>query len=181
MSFFEEERHHMSNQIASGQTEICGMADEDWPAVKRIYEEGLATGLATFETTAPSWDVWNSSHLSFARFVARSSADGEILGWAALAPVSARLVYAGVAEVSIYIDGGARGRGIGRNLLTRLIAESEKHGIWTLQASIFPENRASLILHERCGFRGVGRRVRIAQLKGEWRDTILVERRSTGC
>jgi L-amino acid N-acyltransferase YncA len=160
------------------ETQIRFMTPKDWEAVRQIYLEGIATGQATFEIESPSWDVWNSRHLPFARLIACNAFDDEVAGWAALAPVSTRPVYAGVAEVSIYVASAARRRGIGQRLLTSLIAESEKNGIWTLQASIFPENRASLTLHRKCGFRRVGKRVRIAQLGGVWRDTILIERRS---
>lgn len=152
------------------------MRDEDWPAVRRIYLEGIATGLATFETEAPEWERWNADHLEACRIVARS--DGEVIGWAALSPVSKRRVYRGVAEVSVYLAAKARGRGVGRALLEALIIASEREGIWTLQASIFPENEASLRLHLGCGFREVGRRERIGELDGRWRDTLLLERRS---
>lgn len=148
----------------------------DWPAVRDIYLEGIASGNATFETEAPSWEQWNKSHLSFARLVARDA--GTVLGWAALSPVSGREAYSGVAEVSVYVGAASLGRGIGRLLLEALVRESESHGIWTLQAGIFPENTASIVLHERCGFREVGRRERIGKLKGRWRDTVLLERRS---
>lgn len=155
---------------------IDQMRDGDWEQVRAIYLEGIHTGDATFETEAPSWERWDESHLSFARLVLRE--DAAVLGWAALSPVSKREVYRGVAEVTVYVAEAARGRGIGRALLEALIAESERNGIWTLQASIFPENTASLELHRRCGFREVGRRERIAQLHGIWRDTLLFERRS---
>jgi phosphinothricin acetyltransferase len=157
--------------------EIGPMRDEDWAAVLAIYLEGIATRNATFETQAPSWEKWNVGHLKECRLVARN--DEAIIGWAALSPVSSRRVYAGVTEVSVYVTDKAKGKGIGRALLEKLIEESEGRGIWTLQASIFPENQASIKLHERCGFRVVGRRERIAQLDGQWRDTILLERRST--
>lgn len=150
---------------------------EDWPAVRAIYSEGIATGNATFEQTAPEWEKWDASHLPDARIVARSGA-GDVLGWAALSGVSSRCVYAGVAEVSLYIAERARGRGLGRQLMARLIAESEAQGIWTLQAGIFPENAASIALHERAGFRIVGRRERLGQMNGRWRDVVLMERRS---
>lgn len=152
------------------------MAPQDWPAVRAIYLEGIATGNATFETAAPDWPEWDARHLPHCRFVARER--GEIVGWAALSAVSSRPVYRGVAEVSIYIAERARGRGIGRTLLHALIAASERHGIWTLQAGIFPENIASVELHSRAGFRLVGTRERIARRNGQWRDTILLERRS---
>jgi L-amino acid N-acyltransferase YncA len=156
---------------------ITKLLAEHWPAVKAIYEEGIATGNATFQTVAPEWVVWNEAHLQHSRLVALSE-PVLILGWAALSPVSSRPVYAGVAEVSVYITAGQRGRKIGEALLSALIAESERNGIWTLQASIFPENISSLRIHARCGFRQVGYRERIGQMHGVWRDTILVERRA---
>ncbi len=149
----------------------------DWERVRSIYLEGIKSGNATFETEAPTWERWDATHLSFARLVARA-ADGIIKGWGALSPVSTRRAYAGVAEVSVYVGGRHRGEGVGRALLDALVGASERHGIWTLQAGIFPENAASLALHRRCGFREVGRRERIAQLGGRWRDTVLLERRS---
>lgn len=153
---------------------------EDWPAVRAIYLQGIATGNATFEQTAPDWEKWDADHLPDARIVARfdGHGDGEVLGWAALSPVSGRCVYAGVAEVSIYVAERARGRRVGRQLMTRLIADSEAAGIWTLQAGIFPENVVSIALHDRAGFRIVGRRERIGQMNGRWRDVVLMERRS---
>jgi len=152
------------------------MSGGDWPCVKAIYLEGIAIGNATFETEAPSWEAWDTAHLQFARLVARQ---GEtIIGWAALSPMSQRCVYGGVAEVSVYVSMSKRGSGVGRKLLEALISESEKNGIWTLQAGIFPENTGSLALHKACGFREVGRRERIGKLHGVWRDTILLERRS---
>lgn len=152
------------------------MQASDWEQVRAIYLEGIRSGHATFETDAPSWEKWDEGHHQFARLVMR---EGEtILGWAALSPVSKRHVYRGVAEVTVYVSETARGKGIGRVLLEALIEESEKNGIWTLQASIFPENIASVQLHRRCGFREVGRRERIATLNGVWRDTLLFERRS---
>lgn len=147
-----------------------------WPEVRAVYLEGLATGEATFETEAPEWERWDASHLPACRLVALA---GEcVAGWAALSPVSARKVYAGVAEVSVYVGAGFRGRGVGRLLLEALVRASEAEGLWTLQASIFPENRASVALHKACGFREVGRRERIGRLGGLWRDTVLLERRS---
>ena len=152
------------------------MRANDWEQVRAIYVEGIRSGHATFETQAPSWERWDEAHLPFARLVLR---DGErVLGWAALSPVSKRKVYRGVAEVTVYVAEQARGQGIGRALLESLIAAAEANGIWTLQASIFPENTASCELHRRCGFREVGRRERIAMLSGVWRDTLLFERRS---
>ena len=147
-----------------------------WPAVRSIYLEGLAGGHATFETEAPDWPAWDAAHLPHCRLIARE--EDAVLGWAALAPVSRRAVYAGVAEVSVYVAARGRGKGIGRRLLEELIRRSETEGIWTLQASIFPENAASVRLHEACGFRQLGRRERIGRHHGVWRDTVLYERRS---
>ena len=161
----------------SGRHAIDALCPEDWERVRAIYDEGIATGHATFETAAPPWQTWDSDHLRQARFVAR---DGPaVLGWAALCPVSGRCVYAGVAEVSIYVAAAARNRGVGRDLLQALIRSSEAEGIWTLQAGVFPENVPSLALHRRCGFREVGRRERLGKLGGTWRDVILLERRSS--
>jgi phosphinothricin acetyltransferase len=152
------------------------MRREDWDAVARILAEGIATGQATFETEVPAWEAWDRSHLPAHRLVAAE--DGRVLGWAALAPVSPRPVYAGVAEVSVYVAADARGRGVGAALLDALVRSSEHVGIWTLQAGIFPENDASLRLHRSAGFRVVGRRERLGRLHGTWRDVLLVERRS---
>ncbi len=154
---------------------IDQMRANDWEQVREIYLEGIRSGNSTFETDAPSWEKWNEGHLPFGRLVMRD--EETVIGWAALSPVSKRDVYRGVAEVTVYVTESARGKGIGRRLLEALIAESEKNDIWTLQASIFPENTASVELHLRCGFREVGRRERIAMLRGVWRDTILFERR----
>jgi phosphinothricin acetyltransferase len=149
----------------------------DWPTVRAIYLDGIATGQATFETEAPSWEAWDTGHLPHSRLAAR--VDGVLVAWAALSPVSKRACYAGVAEVSAYVAAAHRGQGIGRKLLEAIIGESERHGIWTLQGATFPENVASLRLQQACGFRIVGRRERIGQLHGVWRDTVLTERRST--
>jgi phosphinothricin acetyltransferase len=154
---------------------IDQMTPNDWEQVRSIYLEGIRGGNATFETDAPSWEKWDEGHLSIGRLVMRDKE--QVVGWAALSPVSKRVVYRGVVEVTVYVAESARGKGIGRALLEALIAESEKNGIWTLQASIFPENTASIELHLRCGFREVGRRERIAMLNGVWRDTLLFERR----
>ena len=152
------------------------MIPADWEQVCAIYEEGIATGLGTFETNAPSWEEWNAARLPHSRLVAR---DQGVLGWAALSPVSKRACYTGVAEVGVYVAAVARGRGIGRALLDALIESSEAHGIWTLQGATIAENKASLALQAGCGFRVVGRRERIGKLAGVWRNTILTERRST--
>lgn len=152
------------------------MTADDWGAVREIYREGIATGNATFEKTVPDWEKWDAGHLPHCRLLARSG--DEALGWAALSAVSGRAVYAGVAEVSVYVAEPARGRGVGTLLLSTLVAASEENGIWTLQASIFPENSASMALHQRCGFRVVGTRERIGFMDGRWRDTVLLERRS---
>jgi L-amino acid N-acyltransferase YncA len=158
---------------------ITNLLAGHWPAVKAIYQEGIATGNATFQTAAPEWTAWDAAHLPHSRLVALCDPEPSlVVGWAALSPVSARAVYAGVAEVSVYIASGQRGRRIGEALLGTLITESERNGIWTLQAGIFPENIASLRIHARCGFRQVGYRERIGQMHGVWRDTVLVERRS---
>jgi L-amino acid N-acyltransferase YncA len=148
----------------------------DWDEVREIYLQGIAGGQATFETEAPSWESWDASHLAIARLVARE--DGRLIGWAALSPVSLRRAYAGVAETSVYVTQDRRAAGVGCQLLAALISESERNQISTLQAVMFPENEASVALHRACGFREVGRRERIGKLDGEWRDTILFERRS---
>jgi L-amino acid N-acyltransferase YncA len=152
------------------------MTAAHWPAVRAIYEEGIATGDATFETAAPAWADWDRGHLPGHRLVA--TRDGRVVGWAALSPVSDRCAYAGVAEASVYVAAAAAGRGVGRALLDRLVAGAEAAGIWTVQAGVFPENRASLALHRRCGFRTVGVRERLGRLDGRWRDVVLLERRS---
>jgi L-amino acid N-acyltransferase YncA len=155
---------------------IDEMLPADWPKVREIYLQGIAGGQATFETEAPSWERWDANHLGIARLLARD--DGKTIGWAALSPVSSRRVYVGVAETSVYVSREKRGTGAGRQLLERLISESEQNGIWTLQAVMFPENTASVVLHRACGFREVGRRERVSKLNGKWRDTVLLERRS---
>jgi phosphinothricin acetyltransferase len=156
--------------------EIRAMAREDWAAVEAIYAQGIATQLATFETSTPTWDEFDRGRLRDHRFVA---VDGErVLGWAALSPMSSRDCYAGVVEHSVYVRSDAHGRGIGRALMEALIHSADDAGVWTIQTSIFPENEASLALHEKLGFRAVGRRERIAQLGGVWRDTVFLERRA---
>ena len=149
----------------------------DWPSVARIYKEGLATGFASFETDVPDFDTWSAKKLNFCRLVITNNE--EILGWAALSPNSTRMVYKGVAEVSIYLSKKAQGKGLAQLLFKALITASEKNGIWSLQSSIFPENKSSIRLHEKMGFRYLGKRERIAKtLEGVWKDNLLYERRS---
>jgi L-amino acid N-acyltransferase YncA len=162
--------------LAEAPLELRELTKDDWPAVKAIYEQGIAGGNATFETEAPSWDEWDRTHLEGHRLVALQ--DSHIVGWAALSPVSERCVYQGVAENSVYVADSAQGRGVGRALLEKLVARSERDGIWTIQTGIFPENEASIELHKRCGFRVVGVRERMGQHHGVWRDVVLMERRS---
>jgi L-amino acid N-acyltransferase YncA len=154
------------------------MTAADWPAVARIYAAGIAGGDATFEQTVPSYEEWSAARLANPRLLARDES-GEVLGWAALSPTSARPVYRGVAEVSIYVDPAFARRGVGRVLLEALIEASERAGFWTLQAGVFPENLASIVLHERCGFELLGVSRRVGQMSdGRWRDVALYERRS---
>ena len=155
---------------------VRDMRSEDWPAVRAIYEEGIRSGNATFETEAPEWEAWHAAHPEF-RLVAER--DGTVVGWAAVSIVSDRCCYRGVGEVSVYVGERARGEGVGRALLEALVARSEAAGYWTLQAGIFPENEASLRLHHACGFRDIGVRERLGELGGVWRDVVLLERRST--
>ena len=156
--------------------EIKPLEPLHWNEVRRIYEEGLYTGNATFQTSAPEWDEWDKTHLQTGRLIAIENE--KIIGWAALTPVSGRCVYGGVAEISVYVSENARGKGVGKELLKSLIENSEANGFWTLQAGIFPENIASLKIHEATGFRIIGRREKIGKMNGHWRDTILLERRS---
>lgn len=155
---------------------IVALQSEHWPAVAAIYAEGIATGLATFETEVPAWEAWDAGHLPQHRLVALDG--GRVCGWAAVSPVSSRCVYGGVVEVSVYVAEAARGQGVGRALLDALIASTEAAGIWTIQAGVFPENAASMALHSACGFRIVGVRERLGRLDGIWRDVVLLERRS---
>jgi phosphinothricin acetyltransferase len=152
------------------------MTNADWPHVEEIYAEGIATGDATFETAPPSWEEFDAGRLRDHRLVAVEA--GKVVGWAALSPTSPRGCYAGVVEHSVYVAEPARGRGVGRALMEALVDGADAAGLWTIQTSIFPENAASVALHERVGFRVVGRRERIAKLDGVWRDTLLLERRS---
>lgn len=149
----------------------------DWKAIKAIYLEGIATGNATFQTTAPDWEIWDKNHLPSCRLVLENN--NTILGWAMLSPISNRCVYAGVAGVSVYVAQQVQGKGLGYMLLSQLIKDSEVNELWTLEAGIFPENIASINLHKRCGFREVGRRDKLGKLDGKWRDVLLLERRST--
>ena len=157
--------------------EIREMRNKDWPLVAQIYQEGMDTGYATFEKEVPLFPVWDTAHLKIGRLVA---ANGDnILGWAALSPVSSRCVYGGVAEVSVYIAQDNRGQGVGKLLMQQLIFESEKAGFWTLQSGIFPENKGSVELHLKMGFRFIGKRERIGKCENVWKDNLLFERRST--
>ncbi|WP_292008674.1 GNAT family N-acetyltransferase [Chryseobacterium sp.] len=156
--------------------EIITIDRKHFPQIAKIYQEGIDTGNATFETTVPSWEIWNKSKLSYCRLIV---VENEIvIGWAALSKVSERSVYEGVAELSIYIAENHRGKGIGKILMQKLVKESETKGIWTLQSAMFPENLATLSLHKTFGFRVIGYREKIGKLAGVWRDSILMERRS---
>jgi phosphinothricin acetyltransferase len=158
--------------------EIRRLRDTDWPAVRRIYAEGIASRNATFDAEPPSWEEFDADRLPDQRFVAVE--EGEVVGWIALSPTSTRECYAGVVEDSIYVAEHAQGRGIGRTLMQAVVESADAAGIWTIQASMLPENEVTVALHEKFGFRFVGRRDRIAKLDGEWRDTILLERRAPG-
>lgn len=156
--------------------QIISMTETHWPAVEQIYLAGIATGLATFETSSPGWDRWNTSHMNTHRFVALI--DDQIAGWIALSPTSDRCVYGGVGEVSIYIDPNHKRKGIGKALIAKVIESSEAEGIWTLHAAMFPQNEGSIALHTAMGFRQIGIREKIAKLNGKWHDNLLMERRS---
>ncbi|MBT8264299.1 MAG: GNAT family N-acetyltransferase [Muriicola sp.] len=155
---------------------LKAMAVEDWPSVAKIYQEGIATGFATFELEVPTYEQWDKAHLTSCRLVALHNQT--IVGWAALSPVSNRCVYGGVAEVSVYVAMAHRGKGLGEKLLDKLVQESEKAGLWTLQSGIFPENLGSIQIHKKTGFRLIGKRERIGKLHGEWKDNLIFERRS---
>ena len=161
---------------AAATTTVEGLRPDDWPEVARIYAEGIETGDATFEQSVPTWEEWDAAHLPRHRFVARHA--GAIVGWAAASGVSDRCVFGGVVESSVYVAGDHRGKGIGHALLEALIESTEASDIWTVQAGIFPENLASLAVHERAGFEVIGRRKRLGKLNGVWRDVLLLERRS---
>jgi phosphinothricin acetyltransferase len=153
------------------------MHPEDWPEVSRIYKEGIATGFATFEKEIPVYENWDKAHIKECRLI---SCEGHtITGWAALSPVSSRCVYGGIGEVSVYVSNDHRGKSIGKHLLLSLIDASEKAGYWTVQSGIFPENNASIKIHEQCGFRLIGRRERVGKLDGVWKDNLIFERRSS--
>jgi len=156
--------------------ELRDLRPDDWAEVARIFEEGIATGNATFETEVPSWEEWDRAHLAEHRFVAER--DGRVCGWIAAVPVSPRRCYAGVAELSVYVGEEARGQGVGAELLAAVVDSSERAGIWTLQTGVFPENTASLALLGRFGFRAIGTQERIGRLHDSWRDVVLLERRS---
>jgi L-amino acid N-acyltransferase YncA len=169
--------------VGVDQILLTALTAADWPAAARVYEAGIAGGNATFETEAPAWEEWSRTRGGYPALAARG-ADGELLGWAALGPISARAVYRGVGEVSIYVDPALARKGLGRTLLEGLIELSEREGFWALRAGIFPENLASVALHESCGFELVGVSRRIGQMHdGRWRDVLLYERRSpsVGC
>lgn len=162
----------MNNQLI-----IRPMAPTDWEAVARIYKEGIDTGFATFETEIPTYESWDSAHMDSCRLIAAKN--GAVAGWAALSPVSSRCVYGGIGEVSIYIDRDSRGKGVGRLLMEALIRASEAEGLWTIQSGIFPDNEGSIALHRKMGFRYIGKREKVGQLHGIWKDNLLFERRST--
>jgi phosphinothricin acetyltransferase len=159
-----------------GAVTVRDLRPDDWPAVRAIYEEGIRSGDATFETETPSWERWDAAHPEL-RIVAERK--GSVVGWAALSPASARHCYRGVGEVSVYVAEEARGARLGRTLLAELVGRSEQAGYWTLTAGVFPENEPSIRLHKACGFREVGVRERLGELRGLWRDVLLLERRST--
>jgi phosphinothricin acetyltransferase len=158
------------------RTTILALEREHWAGVAHVYDEGIATRNATFETEVPTWEAWDSSHLADHRFVALR--EGEVVGWAAVSPVSGRCCYAGVVESSVYVAEAARGQGVGRRLLKALIDSTEAAGIWTIEAGMFPENEGSIRLHEAVGFERVGTHKRLGKLDGVWRDVLMLERRS---
>lgn len=156
--------------------EFKPVTKENFPELLEIYSQGIATNIATFQNDLPIWKDWDNGHLNFCRISLYDN--DKMIGWTALSPVSSRCVYSGVAEVSVYVATDARGKGVGQILLNELIKQSEANGIWTLQSGIFAENRPSIKLHENCGFRIVGYREKIGKKNGDWKDNILMERRS---
>jgi phosphinothricin acetyltransferase len=168
----------MNDQRASSSCVIEPMAAADAGTVLAIYQAGLDTGQASFETRAPDWAAFDAARLADHRYVARERSTGQVLGWVAVSAVSSRCVYAGVVEHSVYVASGARGQGVGTALLRALIRSTERAGIWTIESGIFPENAASLRLHQSMGFRMVGTRERLGRHHGRWRDVVLLERRS---
>ena len=162
--------------LKKDKMEIRPMQAKDWQTVSKIYEEGIATGFASFETSTPTYEAWDSAHMASCRLVATEN--DKVFGWAALSPVSNRCVYGGVAEVSVYVGQESRGKGVGQLLIYALIKESETEGLWTLQSGIFPENEGSVVLHKKAGFRYIGKRERVGKLDGIWKDNLLFERRS---
>lgn len=159
-----------------GTLQIRKLTKEDWPEVDRIYQEGILTRNATFEKEVPSWDSWDSEHCEECRLVAETN--GKVIGWASVKPISIRHAYRGVAEVSVYISESSQGKGVGSKLMENLIQLSEQNGYWTLQAGIFPENKASITLHKKFEFKEIGVRERVGEMDGKWRDVLLMERRS---
>ena len=158
---------------------LLPMQSVDYPSVSRIFTQGIETGNATYDTSAAVWEDWDAKHLMHSRWVVKSANEGSVLGWAALSPVSSRVVFSGVAELSIYVDTDYLGKGMGNALMEAVVASSEENGIWMLQSGIFPENQASIGMHEKFGFRLVGRRERIGKMANDvWRDIVLLERRS---
>jgi L-amino acid N-acyltransferase YncA len=172
----ETTHYFMESLTLSNEVVLTALEKGHYLQVAKIYEAGIATGNATFESSAPAWETWDSTHLPFGRIAALANA--EVVGWAALTPVSGRCVYSGVAEVSVYVDPAYNGAGLGTRLLNRLIEEAEANGIWTLQAGIMYENYASRALHKKCGFREIGYREKLGKLNGQWRDIVLMEKRS---
>jgi L-amino acid N-acyltransferase YncA len=168
--------HSPAAQVGGVRAELRPLEPADWTAVRDIYREGMRAGLATFEVEAPTWEAWDAAHHAEHRLVAEIG--DRVVGWATLAPVSPRRVYAGVAEDSVYVASDAQGQGVGGALLSALMAGADAAGIWTIEAGIFPENGASIAVHQRCGFRIVGVREKLGKRDGLWRDVLLLERRS---
>jgi len=168
----------VSDEVSAAGVKVRSLLPDDWSVVREIYRSGIESGNATFERVVPDWTTWDAARHPEVRLVAEWG--GRVVGFAALSPVSGRPVYAGVCEVMVYVDGATRGQGVGGLLMSEVVRASEVAGIWTLQAGIFPENVASIRAHERVGFREVGRRERIGRFHdGRWRDTVILERRSS--